>query len=280
MLTNNYSDPVARLLAIGDPRSDPSEPDWRGLYRWRDYLAQYGLKQEHIPELTRMATDEALNHADSESGEVWAPLHAWRALGQLGAVQAVRPLLTLLHRIDDDNDDWVGEDLPEALALIGPAAIPALAEYLDNPENKLWARVAASSTLEKIGNAYPQARGESIAALTRTLEHYASNDEILNGDIIAALADLDAVEAAPLVEQAYKADMVDESIMGDWEDFQVEVGLLEERVTALEEEELNFNPFLPDEYGGAKTTRKKEEKKVKQKRKQAKASRKKNRKKK
>jgi hypothetical protein len=70
MLTNTYSDPVARLLALGDPRDAHVEPDWRGLYRWRDYLAQYGLKQEHIPELIRMATDEALNQADSESTEV------------------------------------------------------------------------------------------------------------------------------------------------------------------------------------------------------------------
>ncbi len=280
MLTNNYSDPVARLLTIGNPSEAPGPLDWRGLYHWRDYLAQYGLKQEHIPELIRMATDEALNQASSESTEVWAPIHAWRALGQLGAVQAVRPLLTLLHYVDDENNDWVGEDLPEALALIGPAAIPALAEYLDNPENKLWARVAAASTLEKIGNAHPEARGESIAALTRTLEHYATNDEILNGDLISCLADLQAVEAAPIVEQADKADMVDESIMGDWEDFQMEVGLLEGPLSAPGDEELNFNPYLPDEYGPASPARKKESKKDKQKRKLAKASRKKNRKKK
>jgi hypothetical protein len=79
---------------------------------WPDYLA-LGLGPEHIPDLIRMATDEKLHWADSESLEVWSPIHAWRALGQLRAESTVEPLLGLLHRIDDDQDDWVGEEIPE-----------------------------------------------------------------------------------------------------------------------------------------------------------------------
>ena len=112
------------------------------------------------------------------------------------------------------------------------------------------------------------------------LENYIHNDEMLNGELVTALAELGAVEAAPLVEQAYKADRVDESVMGDWEDFQVEVGLLEERITDPDED-LDFNPFFP--ALGSETQKrpvKKEAKQVKKKRKQAKESRKKNRKKK
>ena len=69
-----------------------------------------GLTSEHIPALIRMATDEELNWANADSLEVWAPVHAWRALGQLHAEEAIEPLMRLFHEHDDS--DWVGEELP------------------------------------------------------------------------------------------------------------------------------------------------------------------------
>lgn len=39
---------------------------------WPDYL-KLGLTGEHVPELIRMALDEELHWADSESDAVWAP---------------------------------------------------------------------------------------------------------------------------------------------------------------------------------------------------------------
>jgi hypothetical protein len=275
-----YSDPVARLLTIGDPREMHREPDWWGGLNWPDYPAEYGLKPEHAPDLIRMATDKELNQAMADTTEVWAPLHAWRALGQMKVVEAVNPLLDLFHRVEDEDDDWVGEDLPEVMGLIGPEAVPALAKYLTSPKNLLWARVAAASSLGKIGTRHPDGRQACIAALTTTLEKYATNDELLNAEIVSSLADLDAVEAALLVEDAFKADRVDESVMGDWEDYQVEVGLLEERLTDPDEE-LDFNSFpLGSETEPQQPQSKKEKKKEKNKRKQTKESRKKNRRKK
>jgi hypothetical protein len=85
-----YAAPVQRLLSIGEVRShNPSE--------WPDYCARFGLQREHISDLIRMACDAGLNQADSSSNEVWAPMHAWRALGQLRAEEAVLPLLALLR---------------------------------------------------------------------------------------------------------------------------------------------------------------------------------------
>lgn len=281
----SYHEPVAQLLTLGDPRDMPAEEDIFGAYHWCNYPTRFGLTTEHVPELIRMATDEDLNMAMSDSKEVWAPLHAWRALGLLKAEEAVAPLLTLLHRIDDNNDDWAGEDLPDALARIGPAAVPLMADYLADPKNKLWARVGAASSLSKLGKYYPEAREACIRALSATLENYRNNDETLNGFIISRLTDLQAVEAAPLVEQAFKSGLVDESVMGDWTDFQVEVGLLDE--SALEniiehDEGPAFNPFFRSTSDPIHKPPKTQEqkKKEKNKEKEAKASRKRHRKKK
>jgi HEAT repeat protein len=95
-MSETYRDPVAQLLTLGDPRQEG-----RMASEWRDYPA-LGLTAEHVPELVRMTLDKDLHWTALEGAEVWAPLHAWRALGQLRAESAIEPLLRLLNRIDDD----------------------------------------------------------------------------------------------------------------------------------------------------------------------------------
>jgi hypothetical protein len=214
----SYGPPVAQLLTLGDPR---------GQSAWPDYLA-LGFTQEHVPELIRLVLDPALNFADTESLEVWAPLHAWRTLGQLKAVAAIEPLTELFHLFeDDDGDDWVTDELPQVYALIGPAAIPTLTTYLADTSHSLYPRTKAATCLEAIGNAHPEARADCVAVLTRQLERFAENDYALNAFIISSLVDLNAVEALPVIEQAYLADRVDQFIMGDFEDVQIGLGLKE-----------------------------------------------------
>jgi hypothetical protein len=222
MATALYAFPLDKLLMLGDAR-----PTKR---HWPDYR-QYGLTVEHIPDLIRMATDDELNTANSQSAEVWAPTHARRALGQLRAESAAEPLTSLFHLIDDNGDDMVNEELPEVLGLIGSAAIPAVAEYLADASHGLWARVAAASSLKEIGQRHPDARAECVALLTRQLEYFADQDDTLNADLVGALLDLKAVESAPVMERAFAAGRVELSVAGDWEEVQVELGLLEKRKT-------------------------------------------------
>ncbi|MEL6938387.1 MAG: hypothetical protein AAFO84_04260 [Cyanobacteria bacterium J06598_1] len=64
--------------------------------RWPNYVQEFSLSAADIPALIQMVTDEELNWASGESTEVWAPTHAWRALGQLRAKSAVDTLIGLL----------------------------------------------------------------------------------------------------------------------------------------------------------------------------------------
>ena len=215
----SYRPPVDKLLTLGQPKRHGPGVDYTGL----------GISREHVPELIRMATDEALNSAPSKTLFVWAPVHAWWALAQLRAEEAIVPLLGLLRRIDEANDDWVGEDLPRALAAIGPAAIPPLMEYLANPAHGEWARVAAAGTLGRIGQQYAEARGECVARLTAQLTRFADQPIHLNALLISPLLDLRAVEAAPIMEKAFASGRVDETVAGDWEDVQIELGIKTQR---------------------------------------------------
>jgi hypothetical protein len=267
-MSASYSSPVSELLTFGDCR------DFR---EWPNYLG-LGLSSEHVPELIEMATDKELNWADSESLEVWAPVHAWRALGQLRAVSAIEPLLRLFHELEDI--DWAYDELPHVYGMIGREAIPALTRYLDDASHGLWPRVTAAFSLERIASGDPSARSECITILSRQLERFTENDPSLNGFFISYLVDLRAVEAAPLMERAFAAGRVDLSILGDWEDAQVELGLKATRDTPRP-----YRPLFPmfdaparDEPHRGENTEKAAAKQKKAKRKQARASRKKNRK--
>jgi hypothetical protein len=262
----SYSSPVSELLAYGDCRDSMVE--------WPDYR-ELGLGPEHVGELIEMATDEDLNWADSDSLDVWAPIHAWRALGQLRAREAIEPLLHLFHELEES--DWAGEELPRVYGMIGSEAIPALERYLNRPSRGLWPRVTAARSLEQIGASDPSAREECVAVLSRQLQRFARNAPSLNGFLVSFLVDLRAAEAAPLMERAFAAGYVDPTVAGDWEDVQVEMGLKETRETPRSYSILDtFQAPEPEEL--RQPSGEEKAAKARSKRKQAKASRKKNRK--
>lgn len=216
-----YPPPLDQLLTFGDA--------WRKI-PWPDYVVQFGLTSAHIPDLIRMATDQTLLD-ETVSDLCWAPGHAWRALAQLGAVEAAAPLTGQLYRIDVYDDDFMGEDLPIALGMLGEPAFPVLEAYLANPKQKFYARVAITSSFAKAGEHNPAVRSAAAAVLARQLAHYGQHTPTLNAFLITALVNLQAVEHAALIERVFTANKADITIMGDWEEVQIELGLLQERVT-------------------------------------------------
>src|SRR5512145_3179096 len=109
---NNYTEPVSKLLGLGFP-TDP----------WQDYLA-LGLTSAEIPELIRLVEDHDLRILeppadlgdDEDLPEWYAQIHAWRALAQLKAEAAIPAILGTLWQIDEEEDDWIGEDAEEVFA--------------------------------------------------------------------------------------------------------------------------------------------------------------------
>ncbi len=214
MSDTQYTPPVDKLLTYGEAeRTD----------QWPDYL-ELGIGPEHIPELMRLAADPELNEADSESLEVWAPLHAVRALGQLHAESVIPPLLALLDQLV--GDEWMVQEIPEAIGAIGPTAIPIVSAYLADSSHGLYQYAAAAQAFVEICKRHPEARADCIAALMKHLEAYKQNDETLNSFIIGDLAGLKALEALPQIERVFADDRVDTVFIG-LDDVYVEMGLKE-----------------------------------------------------
>ncbi|HYR08896.1 MAG TPA: DUF1186 domain-containing protein [Longimicrobium sp.] len=214
-----YPPPLDRLLGLGDT----------GLYQraWQDYTGM-GITARHVPDLLRMAADPELNEAPSGDRRVYAPLHAWRALGVLRAPEAAAPLVELLVRYDDDT---AREDLPRVLGMIGEAAVEPVRALLADESAELFARVAAAHALEQIGQRHSALRDRAVGLLIDQLIDWPEQDETLNAFLIDYLVELGASEAAPLMEAAFAAHAVDESVRGDWEDVMVDLSLMPERLT-------------------------------------------------
>jgi hypothetical protein len=232
MNDKDLSSPVANLYQLGEK--------YLRVREWLNYPEKFGLTREHIPELVSLLnfdcwTEEPEPERECDDEKLWAPVHAWRALAQLGGPDVVEPLLNVLHMTDELETDWLDDELPNALAMVGESALPQLAAFLNDPSHGLWAKVDAIEALAKIGQQHPHVRDESIRALEEALAEFETNDEELNTFIIYALSRLKAVESAPLVKAAFDADRVDLTVMGDYQDFEIAVGLRKKKERAPDE---------------------------------------------
>ena len=234
--TAPYPPPVDALPALGDPRNP-------GVTERRQAL---GLAQEHLPDLLRMARDRGLYTADSDTDAVWAPLHAFYALGDLD-VSAVAPELIPLFDLDDD---WLSTALPELLGTIGAPALEPIRVYVADHARWAYGHAQASDALEKIAEQHPELREQVVAILSdvlRDAEHY---DEVANTAAMDTLVELGAVEALPLIRQAFELGQIDEMMRGAWGDVLNDLGcepaegdpLLAESRQRFEERQERFFP--------------------------------------
>jgi hypothetical protein len=227
---------LAEPVSLLDKLVSCPEPDARAK-AWPDYLERLALTEADIPELIAIATNESLTYIGTDTA--WAPLHAWRCLGQLRAIAAAEPLLPLFGW----DWDWAWEDLPEAYALIGPDALPileaAIVPFLRDDQSGV---VSMVSVIAKIGAVSDVARTAAVATLGRLLLHYKTTQRIINGALTSAAIDLKAVEHAELLATMHAADRVDTSYCGSWAQVQVDLGLRDRS----EFQEADLKPLYKD----------------------------------
>lgn len=201
--------------------------DARGTGRWHDgdpnYVAEYSLASEHIPALISLATEWVDEPPENEAE--YGPVHAWRALGQLRAVEAVQPLLDVQDELDELDDDWYLEEFHHVFGLIGPPAIEPLATFLADKSHREFPRVKAANGLYEIARRFPEMREPIVAILTGELTRYQIELGALNGFLVSDLLKLEAVESAETIERAFAANVIDPTVAGDWGDIRCELGV-------------------------------------------------------
>jgi hypothetical protein len=206
------------LKRRGRPESTDHWPDGNP-----DYVTEYSLTQEHVPALIELAT--TYSDADQDDAAVYAQIHAWRALGQLGAVEAVQPLLDVQEELDDIDDDWYLEEFGLVFGLIGRQAIEPVAAYMRDTKRGLFPRQNAAGGLSAIATRFPESREQVVSILVEELSRHDQNQADLNGALVGDLLNLKATEAAEAIERAFEANVVDTTVAGDWGAVRQELGV-------------------------------------------------------
>ena len=188
---------------------------------------------QDIPDLIRMATDPDLLHS-SEEKEWSAALEALYELGRLEAGEAAPAIIELIRKPwdeDDSFDEYRQEVLSGVAGMIGPSMIDGLGTLLNDEEMNVWGRVEGASGLEKVGLRHPAHRDEIVGVLAQGLQSHRTQDDALNGFIVASLCELKGAEAIDVIREAFEADNVPLDITGDLESVEVDLGLRESRAT-------------------------------------------------
>ncbi len=153
--------------------------------------------------------DEVADFVESDP-RAWTRQHALETLSRLGeaAQIGIVPLLGLLDTDDDDLQDAA----PFYYATIGEPALEPLAKLLMDADAEPFTRAGAGSALAEMGEQHPELRSRIVTLLEQAML-VADNEQLTVGLLITNLMDLGAHESLPLIEQAYRDDRVDLSVV-------------------------------------------------------------------
>ncbi len=230
---------IQTLLKLGEP-----ETNYRSC---PDYVGRYGFTLDDVPSLLMLYSDDEINSLDSHRAEVWAPLYAWRILGQLRSEQAIQPIIASFDTLFDD--DCAQSELGIALGLIGPKAIEPLERYLQQADKDRdeFSYALASESLCEIAKAHPDSRAQVMQVYRDYMANPIESMHALNGLLVGDLMELDATEAIDDIRRLFARGCVDISCAGDLEDVEIELGFRDERTTPAPNfaECFNFDNVLP-----------------------------------
>lgn len=226
-MVQTYTPPVARLLEYEPGKAVKAD-------EWVDYRSEFDLATAHIPDLLRLMQDEVLlnliveelpsdwpQHLDPELA-LWAPIHAWRALAQLQAVEFAEGAIAVLN---SDALEWAQEEFPEACRLIGPQILDPLGNLIREHAKTEQNVNTLIESVYRLPEQYPETRDRCVALLQDCLASYEQNNEETNTFLILGLQELKAVEAVDLLEAVHKSKRLIEFIVGTWAQTQIELGL-------------------------------------------------------
>ncbi|MBI4308238.1 MAG: SEC-C domain-containing protein [Chloroflexi bacterium] len=173
-----------------------------------------GRGTEAVEALRALLRDEGYWDTEDQN-ECWVPVHAVKLLGAMGARESLPELLLALDLCAEYDDDWTAEDLPHALAAIGPVAIGPLMEHITSRAAPAeWhTRSLATEALAHIAQGVPEERPRILAFLHGLLDTGNVDDQDFLSWIVGDLLDLRDPSSRSVIEAAFARGLVDEVIV-------------------------------------------------------------------
>ena len=180
-----------------------------------EQLARSIIRAGHaaVGPLLTLATDTDLLHEDAP--ECFAPLHALRLLGELGAIEIIEPLLRQFPvSLDYDQEDlpqtWVNE-VSQIIGHLGAPAVEPLWRIADDEGWNMAARSGALTALGYVTAVAPDTHDAIIAGIRERMDR--SEDKVLTSHLAIALANLGVSDLYPELMAMYRAGTLDQDIL-------------------------------------------------------------------
>ncbi len=201
---------MARLVDVIGTLGEVSEQE-----TWLDYK-QYEYTAKDVTPLLAVIVDYQSYMASDDGASSWKPVHAWRALGQLGLARAIEPLISQFDLLNED--DWAFIELPQVLAMFGAAALPPLAAFLLEPNHDEFGRAMALEALVLLAQQeqqqnqppqYAELKTDTETAFKAYLQTPHSDELAFNALLVGEVLDLQLLDLQADVEALYSKDIVD-----------------------------------------------------------------------
>ena len=139
------------------------------------------------------------------------------------------PLFADIFR--DEERDTLLEWFDSALVHYGPLAVDMLIDVVKDRKARSWGRIVAAGRLMDIARLHPDVRDRAVEVLRARLPRVdeegnfvipplVDEDQVEFWTFVALdLAELKDTASQPQVEALYKADLIDEMVMGDVDDY-------------------------------------------------------------
>jgi hypothetical protein len=184
-----------KSVPIRELGEDYSTDEWK---EYRAILPPQEYAEEH---LLQLLMDESFSEAPEGSPLPWVPLHAWRALAQLGSVAAIEPVLRLA---EGDEYPQAYDDFAKLSARIGNRAAEPLASILADKTRSETSRTLAAAGLGEIGRSAPgPARTAIVESLMSQIRNNGQEDGWVNGAAAEALVTMGEQSVGPEVLRLY-----------------------------------------------------------------------------
>lgn len=191
---------VQALYACG--KADIDKP-------WSNYIEEYLFTEDDIPGLIHLIKSSNLKNISPISEiEEFAPMHAWRVLGQLNASVVTKDLLEILTEEKNEEAFWFQIELPKVIGCFGADAIPVIKEFLLKTSGWDYKSIVLDG-LKNIALNNKENKNFIVEIYTEILKNYLTNDTAYNACLIKELIDLNAIEVSNLIKEVLSKDQID-----------------------------------------------------------------------
>lgn len=222
MDTELFNHVLNQLAALGRPKNEAI-----------NYIASLNVSKEHWSVLQQITTDDNELYQAEDNNKFYATIHAGCALFQLDALASIPVLISQFYKSDVYDDDWT-DVYVDLIVSLGAKALPLIYPEITHNLEKGF-ESAANQLVEVVGR-IAKKENEAIQATIipfaeSLLVNYQNQPEFFNSLVMYVLTKCHSVNSIGLIRQAFAADKIDLSVMGDVEDVEIELGLRTQRDT-------------------------------------------------